>query len=180
MEEKTELRFYSLVLYSLMPMQKGIQTQHTTAEYTLKYNFDDVFVEWARNHKTTIVLDGGTSNSGNETRYGYPKQKGGLEILVDEFDSIGVRYSVFYEPDVNYSLTSIGMILPDQVFNTRKYPGFKSWLQERYGRDYKSYMYNSPETSEYDEWLDTLVNGYMTSKQVTELRKLVNPLPLAR
>lgn len=180
MEEKTELRFYSLVLYSLMPIQKGIQTQHTTAEYTLKFNFDDVYVEWAKNHKTTIVLDGGTSNSGNESHYGYPKQKGGLELLVDEFERIGIRYSVFYEPGVNYSLTSIGMILPEQVFNTKKYPGFKTWLQKRYGREYRSFMYTSPMKAEYDDWLDTLSNDYMTTIQVDEMRKLVNHLPLAR
>jgi hypothetical protein len=58
----TELRLYSFVNYYLSDLQRGLQTAHLVAELYKKYTVGKhkkVLVEWATDHKTIIILNGG-------------------------------------------------------------------------------------------------------------------------
>ena len=68
------VRLYSLVMYNISGIQAGIQAKHSGIELAMAHAGDDVedtvFLEWAKFHKTVILLNGGTSNSGKESYYG--------------------------------------------------------------------------------------------------------------
>lgn len=99
---ENELRAYFLCLRGMSSIQQGIQAGHAVVEYGLKYHTDEMYQEWAINHKTFILLDGGTSvDMLNHHKF-----------LTD----IGKKHSVFYEPDLNMALTSICLILSKQEF----------------------------------------------------------------
>lgn len=99
---------YSLVLRQLNPMQKGIQSAHSIVEYASKYHKRTEFIQWSNVDKTIIVLDGGTYQDLKECR----------NIL----DELEVKYSCFYEEDLNGLLTSISFIVEDKVWDTKSYP----------------------------------------------------------
>ena len=71
-----EKRMYSLNLYNISGIQCGIQSAHSNMEYALKNFNNDDFQDWVKNWKTVILLNGGTSNNGKESYYGYPTSKG--------------------------------------------------------------------------------------------------------
>ncbi len=129
--EKLEKRMYSLVIYQLSGIQAGIQSAHSNIEYSLEYGNDSDYIDWAKNHKTVILLNGGTSNNGKESYYGYDSSKGTMENHLQTLRNIGVKVSPFYEPDLNYCLTSMSFVVDERVFNKNKYPNF----------DYANYPY---------------------------------------
>lgn len=120
--ENLEKRMYSFNLYNTSGIQCGIQSAHSNMEYALKYWTSPEFQDWAINWKTVILLNGGTSNSGLETKYGYQKQKGRMEQILDILTEAEIEHAPFYEPDLNYSLTSISFIVDERIFNKTKYP----------------------------------------------------------
>ena len=73
MEQKQELRAYFFANMYLPSIHAGVQSQHTTAEMFIKYcvtanedtlvKEENLLIDWATNHKTTIVLNGGMSGS---------------------------------------------------------------------------------------------------------------------
>ena len=85
------------------------------------------FDEFADNHKTFILLDGGGSNDMLQRRA--------------ELDSLNIPNAVFCEPDLNHSLSAIAFILTDDVYNVDlNDPGVEG--DEDYARRYaiKSYI----------------------------------------
>ncbi len=124
--EKNELekRMYSLVMYQLNGRQAGIQSGHSNIEYSIKYGQDEDYKDWASKWKTVILLNGGTSNSGKETYYGYPTSKGSMENHLKSLEDMGIKVAPFYEPDLNYCLTSMSFLVDERVFNKKKYPDF--------------------------------------------------------
>ena len=56
MEEKIEYRTYFLTNYQLTGIQSGIQAGHAAIEYSLKYQDDEDYQEWARHNKTFIII----------------------------------------------------------------------------------------------------------------------------
>ena len=63
--EGLELRMYGLVPYNISPIQQGIQFGHAVVEYGLDNNGEE-YQNWAKNWKTFIILNGGTTNSDDE------------------------------------------------------------------------------------------------------------------
>lgn len=121
---KLEKRMYSLNLYNISGIQCGIQSAHSNMEYALKNFNNDDFQDWANNWKTVILLNGGTSNSGTESYYGYPPAKGTMELHLETLLKIGINVVPFYEPDLNYCMTSMSFIVDEIVFNKKDYPDF--------------------------------------------------------
>jgi hypothetical protein len=121
--ENLELRMYGLVNYQLTGIQQGIQFLHAVVEYgqsvkwTLGTHKLDQYNEWADQHKTVILLNGGTTNT-NEERLGTMNQH--LQTL----KSKGIYSSWFNEPDLGDQLTAIAFIVDERVFNKEKYPDF--------------------------------------------------------
>jgi len=116
-QQKQELRAYFFNNMYLPSLHAGIQSQHTTAEMFVKYQWLDsecqtdesdteILYDWAQNHKTTIVLNGGMS--------------GDLQALVELFESTQNPYpwGFFKETEyaLNGALTNVGIILPERIY----------------------------------------------------------------
>lgn len=110
-------------MYNLSPIQQGIQSMHSIVETVNEVknpnsiNYE-LFKEWAKNWKTVIILNGGSSLSVEEYLYTLRKRK------------IGVTY--FREPDLNDAISAISFIVDERVFNKTKYPDFGVDLEVGY------------------------------------------------
>ena len=121
--EQQELRAYFFANMYLPSQHAGIQSLHTTAEMFVKYaqpntiffseedgKTRDILFDWAENHKTTIVLNGGMS--------------GDLQELLTLFESKDNQYpwSFFKETEytLNGALTNVGIILPEKIYTYDK------------------------------------------------------------
>lgn len=108
------MRFYAFTNFYLSPLQKGIQAQHCTAELFTHYNHESaggrILYEWANNHKTTIVLNGGNCADLNEIFLQ-------LRALCAE---PGYPYQSFSEDaaSLNGAITCVGVIVPPIVYDS--------------------------------------------------------------
>lgn len=117
----------------------GIQAQHSTARLMYKYLSGEtsqrsIVEKWVTQHETTIALRGG-----DHTR---------LEILYDKIVDLGDRfpypYAEFSEPGLNYSLTSIAVILDQyalDAFNAVRKEGSIVSLNSFFEEDVAEVLY---------------------------------------
>lgn len=108
------MRAYFVQNMYLQGIHAGIQSQHTTAEMFCKYapgtpEKGDLY-QWARHHKTTIILNGG---------YNYALQDF-LEFLNNNEHSLA--YASFNESEAALGgiLTNVGIIVPPRIYNAPK------------------------------------------------------------
>jgi len=145
MENKLELRMYGLTNYQLTGIQKGIQFLHGVVEYSQMVNrvggeVLDIYNDWANNHKTVILLNGGTTNN-RITDDGFPF--GSLNQHVITLDENKVDFATFSEPDLGDQLTAVVFIVDERVFNRKKYPDFEDWVVLNYGDLIRVDKYNT-------------------------------------
>lgn len=155
-----KFRMYGLVPYNISPIQQAIQYGHALQEYNnmIKDNFpgykiSSEFDVWRKECKTFIILNGGTSTNIK----GW--DKGSMEQHLDLLNEHGIPVGTFYEPDLNFMLSGIVFLCPEQVYNKEEYPNFKEWVFENHGRQYKPVdndwvshgKISFPEL--YDEWV---------------------------
>jgi len=102
------MRAYFFGNMYLSPIQQGIQAAHVTHELFLKYGIDSQLFDWAHDHKTMILLNGGYSVN--------------LRDLMTLFDTHKNPYpwAHFNEGDdsLDGALTSVGIILPERIYVT--------------------------------------------------------------
>lgn len=124
------MRFYGFGNYYLSSLQQGLQAGHAVAELFVKHNhagvnnasagdytlpeerdnmaLADCVLDWAENHKTMVLLNGGNSAD--------------LQDLFDFLDCEENPYPFvkFHEDEVslNGALTYVGMILPPRIYDT--------------------------------------------------------------
>jgi hypothetical protein len=129
MKERLEYRMYGLVPYNISPIQQGIQFGHAVVEYGLKHGRTRVindkvctYTRWARNDKTFIILNGGTTNK-NIDSYGT------LNNTLIELQTMGVKLATFHEPDLGDQLTAVVFLVDERVWNKEKYPEFNKFLE---------------------------------------------------
>jgi len=125
-KEKLELRMYGLVPYNISPIQQGIQFGHAVVEYGLKHN-NEAYKDWAKNWKTFIILNGGTTNTKADLETGLPV--GSLNNHYLNLHKLGVKTAVFHEPDLGDQLTAVVFLLDERIFNRVKYPDFIEWAK---------------------------------------------------
>jgi hypothetical protein len=126
MPRKTEMyleyRMYGLVPYNLSPIQQGIQFGHAVVEYqqnTLDLEpMQKIYNKWAKNDKTFIILNGGTTNRNRESL-------GTLNKHLLEITKMGVKVGIFFEPDLGDQLTAFVFLVDERVFNRELYPDFQ-------------------------------------------------------
>ena len=111
------MRAYFFGNMYLSSIQQGIQAQHTTAELFIKYNppgtdrlLDEapLLFEWASDHKTSILLNGGYSSTLREI----------IELFRDEdnpFPWVSFNES---EDALDGALTCVGIVLPARIYET--------------------------------------------------------------
>lgn len=119
-EKSLELRMYFFVPYQLTGIQQGIQCGHAALEYAMEHGDDPQFIEFAKNWKTWVILNGGTTN-GRFITYQGPRV-GSLNQILDDLRTAGVKVSCFREPDLENALTSVCFICDERVFNEKLYP----------------------------------------------------------
>lgn len=113
-------RMYGLVPYNLSPIQQGIQFGHAVVEYGLEFFETPEYQKWAKEDKTFIILNGGTTNKSYNIDNG--NHLGSLnnhrQLLHDE----GVQFSSFFEPDLGDQLTAVVFLVDDRVFDKVAWP----------------------------------------------------------
>lgn len=112
---------YGLVPYNISPIQQGIQFGHAVVEYGLKFGASFDYQEWARDWKTFIILNGGTTNTNFSMEDGLPLGSMNRHLLTLH-DEMNVRFATFHEPDLGNQLTAIVFIVDERIFNKTKYP----------------------------------------------------------
>ena len=108
----SEHRMYILTMYNISPIQQGIQAAHAIVEYDVEHRDVDFYppglYRWQRKDKTIIILNGGTSND--------------MKNHVKALKKNAVYHSFFKEPDLNNSISAIAFLVPEIVWNKKKYP----------------------------------------------------------
>ena len=150
------MRAYFFANSWLSGIQKGLQSAHVVAEMASSLTAADIdlessdFLDWMRDHKTIVILDGG---SHNDLRT--------LAAVFNDKDNPFV-WDCFSEDEesLNGAMTCVGIILPERIYETAKI------LRE--GPPYDSDKFAGGFwTEDFTEW-------------EAELIKLLNSCPLAR
>lgn len=118
---------YGLVPYNLSPIQQGIQYGHAVVEYGLENFQEQRYLDWAKYHKTFIILNGGTTNKRASIVTG--EYAGSLNNHLVSLKNAGVRVATFEEPDLGDQLTAVVFLVDERVFNKDLYPEFADYLK---------------------------------------------------
>jgi hypothetical protein len=120
-----EYRMYGLVPYNISSIQSGIQFGHAVVEYAQNVrglgNSENIYNKWANQDKTFIILNGGTTNEDEGSKW-----YGSLQQHRDLLREYGVLFAEFREPDLNDTLTAIVFLVDERVFNRELYPDYVS------------------------------------------------------
>ena len=108
-----ELRLYTFINFYLSSIQQGIQSAHIVHDLMLKYQVHSsgaakMVNDWAREHKTMIVLNGGATTDLEQ----------GIEVLRAQSSYPWVE---FYESRecLSGALTGFGVVLPESIYDCR-------------------------------------------------------------
>lgn len=109
------MRFYGFGNYYLSSLQQGLQSAHVIGELFTQNEFgshkSNQVYEWAKNHKTMVLLNGGNSLA--------------LQELFDTFKGYEERgmhipFAKFHEDEQSLggALTYVGIIVPAEYYDT--------------------------------------------------------------
>ncbi len=114
-KQGTSMRCYSFVNYYLSDIQRGIQSGHANVELSLlsKEKGYDMYVDWAKNHKTVVVLNGGNQAS-LQNIYTTLEDcaKGGMMMPFAKFHED--------EQSLNGALTAVSIVVPEFYYETAR------------------------------------------------------------
>ena len=108
-----EYRFYGFGNYYLSSLQQGLQSAHCIADMFVKYNKKkakkEIIYDWAENHKTMVLLNGGNSLVLEQTHQ-----------FLEELKGVGMNlpYQLFYEDEqsLNGALTYVGIVVSSEIY----------------------------------------------------------------
>src|SRR5690606_16480592 len=116
-----EKRMYIFVPYNLSDIQKGIQAGHAVEQYVFQYGDTLEYYDYIVNHKTWIVLNGGTTNARRDEN---GISLGTLNRIADQLHDNEIDFGCFYEPDLHDALLAVCFLCDERVFNWVKYPDY--------------------------------------------------------
>lgn len=165
MENRT-YRMYGLVPYNISPIQQGIQFGHAVVEYGLEFGQTPAYQKWARNDKTFIILNGGTTNK----RYGEDDNHIGSlnnhrQLLFDE----GIQFASFFEPDLGDQLTAVVFLADDRVFDKKAWPDYNGPF----------YTDGTPEYTGYWNWKMQFDESEAEADRIVFLREFLKQFRFA-
>lgn len=134
MKNGLALRLYIFVPYNISPIQQGIQAGHAALEYALLYGHTKLFKEFAVNHKTWIILNGGTTRDANKAIFEHGVEPGTMNSIFQELQVNKIPCAFFREPDLNYALTAVCFIADERVWNYEDYPDMSDETDVFYSR----------------------------------------------
>lgn len=108
-----EYRFYGFGNYYLSSLQQGLQSAHSIADMFVKYRKEqeqqEIIYDWAQNHKTMVLLNGGNSLSLSE-----------IHKFFEELNHWGMNlpFASFNEDEQSLggALTYVGIVVPSEVY----------------------------------------------------------------
>jgi hypothetical protein len=110
-------------MYNISDIQKGIQAGHAALEYAHLYNKDKDYQRFMEKYKTWIILNGGTSNVDGTSFYiPYKIECGTMEQIELSLHDNEIKYSAFFEPDLNNATSALCFLVDERVFNKKDYP----------------------------------------------------------
>jgi len=154
------MRAYFFGNMYLSSIQQGLQAAHVLAEMFVKYetkciienkydsnNVSAYLKEWGTQHKTIILLNGGYSET--------------LNGLCNFFDNVENPYPWSYfnegQDALNGALTSVGIILPERIYETAndlKKGFWRTFGVDAVGNDLVGVVYNSLDYNSYGKFQD--------------------------
>lgn len=172
------LRMYFFVPYNISAIQQGIQAGHAALEYAKMYGHEDQYKEFIDNHKTWIILNGGSTNNDIDSPGSMQKM---LNMIIDfneKNETDKINYSTFYEPDLNNALTSICFIADERCWEYIDNPDWddchcNNFFEVLCDKDEDSCC-NYTEEKNYKSWLE-LIGG----KKNLFIRDLIRDKKLA-
>lgn len=126
------MRYYGFGSYYLSSLQQGLQAAHVIADMGAYHRvhhgspFDEhgvqeavMFYEWAEDHKTIILLNGGNSADLVELH----------TFLQNGRGQHSFPFSIFHEDEIslNKAATSVGIVLPPKIYETAEMDRSKGW-----------------------------------------------------
>jgi hypothetical protein len=125
-QEELALRAYYFVPYNISQMQMGIQAGHAGWRYARRFfESNPQTWEFVDNHETTIILDGGTTNSRRDFN---GVALGTLNQIGDALAENDIPFAFFEEVDLNDALTALCFIADERVWDKKKYPDFVDYI----------------------------------------------------
>lgn len=162
------MRFYSLTNMYLSSLQNGIQTAHCVTEMAIQYGFGlsllpeaEMFRDWAENHKTMILLNGGNQESLQE-----------FVLFLSLVPENTFAWGTFNEDEqsLNNALTCIGIVLPERIYNSAALMRQRTTEIVKINNEDHNYM-----------WItDNMLNEYTLSVWEYELCERLNQCGLAK
>jgi len=122
-----ELRMYFFVPYNISPIQQAIQAGHAAQQYDFKYRDNFQTIDFIVNHKTWIILNGGTTNDNPDTP-GTMQEIFNDILAFNEHNGRDVNVTTFHEPDLNDAMTAICFVCEEPVFNYDDYPDLAEYI----------------------------------------------------
>lgn len=119
-----EFRLYTFVNFYLSSIQQGIQSAHVTHSLFVKYPIEagcdlegrlgsSILWDWAKNHKTMIVLNGG---AGPDIRDAYEA----LTHLQVDLEGEILPFECFFEDEsLDCMMTSFGIVVPRCYYDAK-------------------------------------------------------------
>ena len=166
---------YGLVPYNISPIQQAIQYGHAVVEYANDHFHDEDYQLWARQDKTFIILNGGTTNRSTLT-------PGSLNTHLDTIVSKGLKNAIFREPDLGDQLTAIVFLVDDRVWDTKNWPGYQMNYEEQ--ETFKVMKKDAkPEDipgilesfESYRIWFNKFSNNYHEAEKIVWMREFLSP-----
>lgn len=124
----SQLRLYTFINFYLSSIQQGIQSAHVLGDMFVKYRQStrkcgDVY-NWAENHKTMIVLNGGANQDIKAINAAFAE--------LENSSKMTFPFSPFHEDDMslNTTMTGVGIILPEEIFDAVSFRKAKTLVVE--------------------------------------------------
>lgn len=159
--KRVKMRAYFFCNYYLSSIQQGIQSAHCVADMFVRYQMRSAqkkrLYDWAENHKTMVVLNGGNSKDLDAI----------YTQLVGSAEQERYPYARFKEDkqSLNSATTCIGIVLPEKIYGfaqeLREYENVDDMqLEIKYGHNPLEVYIDKYDMSPYDITLTTLIRDY--------------------